>query len=277
VPPPEEHAGNLPPPMIGGSAAGAEVYWYSAKRIGSALPIIPFVKFELSQNLVLDLHFPIAIAIDGSYGKNGDSKSVTGLGNPTAGLTYFSTENRLTWHVGGRISAPLAGASDEAEWQNALLVSGISSVLWDVHYWQRKFLPIGGRVGFEYIAPPKNNLAIRGGLEPAIFIPLGDDDLGGGFTVKRKTGVWYQLRIEGEYLGESGWGGGLGLQLVHQIAGTDADDSAQGAFEPFLGYHGSSMFMRLGYLIALDSPLGFGLDSGLLKVATVRLAIGAKF
>ena len=81
-------------------------------------------------------------------------------------------------------------------------------------------------------------------------------------------------------MSESGWGGGAGLQIVHLLTEGDSlgkGDNLQGAFEPFVGYNSAGMFARLGYVIAIDSPLGLGTDSGLLKVASFRLALGAKF
>jgi len=276
VPPPEERGGPLPAPQIGGSSVGAEVYWFSAKDIGSGLPIIPFLKLQLNPELVLDVHLPIGIGVGVGVGSRDDSKNVLSLGNPTVGLTYFQTNDRLTWHLGGRISAPLAGASDDADWQIANFISLYSTLLWDAHYWASKYLPIGARAGFEYFTSPKGNVALRGALEPTFYIPVGEKS---SFALsERKALFFYQVRFEGEYLGTSGWGGGAGLQIVHAVSEGDAlskGDNAQAGFEPFVGYNSPGMFARLGYLIGVDSPLGFGLDSR--KIASLRLNIGTKF
>lgn len=275
VPPADERSGPLPAPMIAGSSAGAEVYWFSAKDIGSGLPIIPFLKLQLNDELVLDFHLPIGVGVGVSF-LTDDSKTVTSLGNPTVGLTYFQTNDRLTWHLGGRVSAPLAGASDDAEWQIANVISLYSTLLWDAHYWASKYLPIGARAGFEYFTSPKGNVVLRGALEPTFYIPVGEKS---SFALsERKALFFYQMRFEGEYLGSSGWGGGAGLQIVHLVSEGDSlgkGDNAQAGFEPFAGYNSAGMFARLGYLIGVDSPLGFGLDSR--KVASLRLNIGTKF
>lgn len=275
VPPPDERSGPLPAPMIAGSSAGAEVYWFSAKDIGSGLPIIPFLKLQLNDELVLDFHLPIGVGVGVSVFRD-DSKTVMSLGNPTVGLTYFKTDDRLTWHIGGRVSAPLAGASDDTDWQIANFISLYSTLLWDAHYWASKYLPIGARAGFEYFTNPKGTVALRGALEPTFYIPVGEKS---SFALnERKALFFYQMRFEGEYLGSSGWGGGAGLQIVHAVSEGDAlsrGDNAQGGIEPFAGYNSPGMFARIGYLIGLDSPLGFGLDSR--KVASLRLNIGTKF
>lgn len=261
-------------PSMVRSAAGVEAYWWSAKKVESALPIIPFFDIQLSPDLVLDFHLPIAAVINAHV--NREDKLIFGLGNPTLGLTYVSKSGRVQGFFGGRISAPLASASDEQTWQFANLISSISMALWDVHYWAYKYLPIGLRGGVEYQA--KDNIFFRASLEPTLFLPLAQSD-SQVFASSRKTELFYQLRLEAEGRSASGWGGGAGLQLVHAITqSTDngRGDNAQGAFEPFVSYDSSTTFARLGILIALDSPLGLGFDSGL-KVAALRLGVGSHF
>jgi hypothetical protein len=266
-------------PMIGGSAFGLEAYWWSAKRVESALPLIPFVKFELSPTLVLDLHFPISFVINARV--NRDEKAVLGLGNPTVGLTYFTTDGHLTWFFGGRLSAPLAGASDAEPWITANGLSAIAMTLYDAHYWVYKYLPIGMRGGLEYAGTPsqKGTGFFRAEIAPTLYIPLDANDA--RFLGARRTAeFYYQMRVEGEFRSASGWGGGAGLQLVHAISEGDTfgrGDNAQAALEPFGSYTSGSTFARLGILIAVDPPLGFGFDSGLLKVAALRLSLGSYF
>lgn len=257
------------------SAFGLEAYWWSAKRVESALPIVPFLSLNLTPSLVLDFHLPIAFVINARV--RGESKAVAGLGNPTVGLTYVtSPDARWTWFIGGRLSAPLAGASDSPTWLTANLISALSMALYDTHYWAYKYLPIGARGGFEF--RPKDRVFLRGALEPTLYIPL-DNETSAIVSNTRNTELFYQLRLEAEGRSASGWGGGAGLQLVHALTAGDTlgrGDNAQGAFEPFVSYTSNSTFARLGCLIALDSPLGFGFDSGA-KVAALRLAVGSYF
>lgn len=257
------------------SAVGLEAYWWSAKRVESALPIVPFAAFNVSPSLVLDFHLPISFVINARVG--GETKAVAGLGNPTVGLTYVtSPDTRWTWFIGGRVSAPLAGASDSQAWQTANLLSAVSMAVYDLHYWAYKYLPIGARGGFEF--RPKDRIYLRGSLDPTLYIPL-DAERSTVVTNTRTAELFYQMRLEIEGRSQSGWGGGAGLQVVHALSAGDTfgrGDNAQGAFEPFVSYTSSSTFARLGCLIALDSPFGLGFDSGT-KVAALRLGVGTYF
>lgn len=257
------------------SAFGVEATWWSAKRVESALPIVPFVALDVSPSLVLDFHLPVAFVINARVGN--ESKAAAGLGNPTVGLTYVATPDaRWTWFVGGRVSAPLAGASDSPTWQTANLLSAASMALYDLHYWAYKYLPIGARAGFEL--RPASRVFLRGSLDPTLYIPL-DRATSSVVSNTRSAELFYQARLEAEGRTSSGWGGGAGLQLVHALSASNAfarGDNAQGAFEPFVSYTSRSTFARLGVLIGLDSPFGFGFDSGL-KVAALRLGVGSYF
>ena len=256
------------------SAFGLEAYWWSAKGVESALPLVPYAQLNLSPSLVLDVHLPIAFVIGARVA--GDRKPVAGLGNPTVGLTYVtSPDARWTWFIGGRLSAPLAGASDAPAWRTANLTSAAGMALWDLHYWAYKYVPIGARGGFEF--RPKEKVFLRGALEPTLYVPL-DSERSSVVSNTRTAELFYQLRLEAEGRTQSGWGGGAGLQLVHAVSSGDTlgnGDNAQGAFEPFVSYTSTSTFARLGILIALDSPLGLGFDQG--KVAALRLGVGTYF
>jgi hypothetical protein len=248
---------------------GLEAYWFSAKGVGSTFPLIPYGVFGLSQDVLLDVHLPLSFATDTSLGFRSE-KAGLGLGNPTVGVTYVTTESHTTWHFGGRISAPLAGASDSQPWQVANILGAYSMTLWDLHYWAYKYVPIGARIGVEYQAKP--NFFMRASVDPTLYIPI--DDANSSVVGTRKTLLAYQLRAELEGRGESGWGGGLGFQVVHLVS-ESSSDNAQGAFEPFVSYDSATTFARLGALVALDPPLGFGFDKG--KVASLRLNVGSHF
>jgi hypothetical protein len=260
-------------PAVAGSRAGAELFWWSATRVESALPLVPFAQFELNPNLVLGFHVPISFVVNAHV--RGEDKAIAGLGNPTIDLTYVTTTDRLTWFVGGRASLPLAGASDSQTWLQANLYSAFAMAFYDLHYWAYKYVPIGARGGFEYQA--KSRIFFRGSLEPTLYIPLADESgiVGGA---NRKTEIFYQLRVEMEGRSASGWGGGAALQVFHAVSEGQTlgrDDNAQGAFEPFVSYDSTGFFGRLGCLIALDTPAGLGFDKG--KVAALHLTLGSHF
>lgn len=272
APPADEGPASAWKPMMRGGA-GVEIYWFSAKNLGSTFPIIPYGIFELTPNLLFDVHVPFSLATNTQFGLTNDSKAGVGVGNPTVGLTYVTTDARTTWFIGGRISAPLAGVSDSAPWQVANGLAAISMALYDVHYWAYKYVPIGARGGVEWQSSP--GLFVRGSLEPTLFIPTDDK---ASLVSTRKALFLYQLRFEVEKHTDSGWGGGAGIQIVHAVSEGDAfteGDNAQGSFEPFGSYESGTTFARLGLLLGVDTPLGFGFDQG--KVAALHLNVGSHF
>lgn len=255
------------------AGAGVEIYWFSAKGLGSTFPIIPYAVFELSPTLLLDVHVPFSLATNTQLGSTTDSKAGIGVGNPTVGLTYVTTDARTTWFIGGRISAPLAGLSDSAPWQVANALGATSMALYDLHYWAYKYVPIGLRGGVEWQSSP--GLFLRGSIEPTLFVPTEDKAT---LVSTRKALFLYQMRLEFEKHGDSGWGGGAGIQIVHAISEGDAftkGDNAQGSVEPFGSYESGTTFARLGLLLGVDPPLGFGFDKG--KVAALHLNVGSHF
>lgn len=255
------------------AGAGVEIYWFSAKNVGSTFPIIPYGIFEISPTLLLDVHVPFSLATNTQLGLTNDSKVGIGVGNPTIGLTYVTTDARTTWFIGGRISAPLAGLSDSAPWQIANTLGAISMALYDLQYWAYKYVPIGLRGGVEWQSSP--GLFLRGSLEPTLFIPTQDNS---SVVDTRKALFLYQMRFELEKHTDSGWGGGAGIQIVHAVSEGDAftkGDNAQGSIEPFGSYESDTTFARLGLLLGVDPPLGFGFDKG--KVASLHLNVGSHF
>ena len=276
-PPTDEAAPETWKPMMR-QGAGIEVYWFSSKNFGSTFPMIPYAVLEVSKNILLDVHLPFSATSSAGLGP-GSGKAGAGIGNPTVGLTYVTTEGRTSWHIGARISAPLAGASDEVGWQVSNLLAAVSMATYDIHYWARKYVPIGMRAGVDYQAKP--GVFFRGSIDPTIYVPVGDEPVSFRDVPERTTRFYYQMRLEVEGRYDSGWGGGLGAQLVHAVItgdGTDAigdKDNAQGALEPFVSYDSASTFARLGFLLAVDSPLGPGLDPD--KVAALRLNLGSHF
>jgi hypothetical protein len=249
TPPPDDGPAPTWKPMMR-AGAGVEIYWFSAKGLGSTFPIIPYAIFELSPTLLLDVHAPFSLATNTQLGSTTDSKAGIGVGNPTVGLTYVTTDARTTWFIGG-----------------------FSMALYDLHYWAYKYVPIGLRGGVEWQSSP--GLFLRGSFEPTLFVPTEDKAT---LVSTRKALFLYQLRFEVEKHGESGWGGGAGVQIVHAVSEGDAftkGDNAQGSVEPFGSYESGTTFARLGLLLAVDPPLGFGFDKG--KVAALHLNVGSHF
>lgn len=253
------HAVDSVPEAHKNSASG-DLYWWSAKGIGSAIGLVPALQLELASNVYLNARLPIAANIDGF-----DDTTRFGLGNPTASVHYAISSDKLTWYVGGRASLPLVGIIDSADQELANLLAGSAMTLYDPYLWTSN-LPISGIGGVEaHVAEP---LFVRAELSPGFFIPLHDRS--GGLVSDDKVHFVYQFRGEAEGRAESGWGGGGAIQFLH--VPTSDGDNAQSALEGFGSYDDGKLFARLGLLLALDSPLGFGFDKG--KVATAHFRIG---
>src|SRR5262249_37070358 len=103
-------------PITRRSAIGGDVYWGSSRRGGlsggSVFGLVPFFHYELVKDVFFDAQLPFAPYFGPS--------TYFGLGNPTAGAHYAASflDDRVTWFVGGRLSAPLASI-DSRGWQTA--------------------------------------------------------------------------------------------------------------------------------------------------------------
>src|SRR5262250_939580 len=75
-----------PEAEMASNRAGADVYWWSAKTLGSSFGLVPFLRYGLTSEVYLDLWAPIGANINGA-----DDKTRFGLGNPTLGLHYATT------------------------------------------------------------------------------------------------------------------------------------------------------------------------------------------
>jgi len=139
-------------------------------------------------------------------------------------------------------------------------------------------IPLGAEVRFA------DYFHYRGDFTPVIMAPVAK-----GFPNKSAQ-VLIEHSDEIEARAPFGLGGGLRFQVVFaatdfasslsggtSTGGFGAGDRAQTALEPFVGYEprGSGFFARLGCLVALDTPAGFGFNRD--KVATVRTTLGGKF
>jgi hypothetical protein len=116
-------------------------------------------------------------------------------------------------------------------------------------------------------------LYYRAELDPDVWIPAGSP-----------TSPGVQLSLEHadelEARAPFGLGGGLRFQAAFLLTNglsRDGTDYVETAIEPFVGYEppGAGFFARLGLLVALDTPLGFGFDKD--KLAAVRMRAGGKF
>ncbi|WP_394837259.1 hypothetical protein LVJ94_10165 [Pendulispora rubella] len=244
------------------SKAGGDLNWWSAKGAGSTFGLIPFLQYGFADRVYLTVHAPVAVNVNGP-----GSKGYAGIGNPTVGLHYAATTRALTWYLGARAAIPLATVHDSG-WRTAMVLGNSSTAGLDVHYWLPQYLPIGAYGGVEYLA--SNAFIVRGEVAPQLFIPI-EDAISRG--TDNKARFIYTARVEAEGRADGGLGGGIALHLMHNPSADG--DNAQSAFEGFGSYDNGKFFGRLGLLVALDEPFGFGFDQG--QVATARARAGVRF
>jgi hypothetical protein len=203
--------------------------------------------------------FHLTLNIGGPGG--GGSEAHAALGNPTIGAHYASTKGLFTWFAGARLSLPLA-AFHGTGYQLADHLALTAFAAYDSYLWAREYVPITLSIGGEYRVIPA--LYLRASIDSTLLISTTSRDylLGGNHASIFET----QLHLEGEFRSSMGLGGGLGMLGVFQLTSSRGDrtilndDRAQLAVNPFVSYDNGSLFARLGMLIALDSPLGFGFD-----------------
>lgn len=239
-------------PIMHRSDAGVDLYLWPARFRGTTTAAVPFIQFEPTPDLFINLKFPVAFVIDGP----GDD-AYFGLGNPTFGIHYSDISGKLTWNAGGRVSAPLASAGGN-DWDLAMIYGASAMGLYDVYLWAYDTLPFGGYGGIEYRFADFFVLRAGGDL---MFYP--------GFRRGRTLGgargddfdVVLQSKVEGEFQSEIGVGGGLAL--MGTWIPTASGDVGQILALPYFVYDSQeTFFMRAGFLLALDRPLGPGFDRG---------------
>lgn len=267
APPPYERT--VPPyewqpnPIARRTAIGLETHVWSAKSSGTGMPMVMFFSGALGDSVSFDMRLPLAFV----FGAGAGDRSAAAIGNPTVTVLYAPTSGGFTWFFGGRLAAPLASASSSGEFAAALLYAAYATTSYDLHLWIPNHIPVGLRLGFEYQSHA--NLFLRASFDPTVHLPFGR-------ASGREATFVHQMRAEIEGRSDAGFGAGLGLQYVHVATETNArNDSVQTAMEPYFVYESrKAFFMRAGWLVALDEPLGFGFDQG--KVASFRLTLGSQ-
>ncbi|WP_437957084.1 hypothetical protein WME76_37995 [Sorangium sp. So ce119] len=258
-------------PPVHRSDAGVDLYMWSARYYGTSLATVPFVQFEPTPDLFINLQFPVALSIDSRRGGvDLRSESRAGLGNPTFALYYSDIDGKLTWYAGGRISLPL-NAVDDVDWRWATSSAGWAMALYDAHLWATDTLPIGGFGGIEYrFGRP---FVLRAGGDLTFMPPLSDRVRNIGYLGSNDLDVVFQTKVEPEFQSRAGFGGGVSLRMVWVPTAPDVVDDAQVSLMPYFVYDSQkTFFMRAGLLLALDEPAGPAFDTG--QVASLYLQFG---
>jgi hypothetical protein len=272
-----------------GNRLGGEFDWWSTENSDSLTWGI-VGQIELVETLHLDFDLPFAYgAISFDRGPLSEDFQDDGFafGNPTVGVHYADTLTRnVALLAGGTISvSPNLGlilfnsdGDDDSGRFYATYLSSASRAYFDEHRIAPEYLFIRPRVGVE--ARFASVFYYRGDLAPVVWIPIGE--------YVEDTELVLDQGNELEARANIGLGGGLRFQQVilvtaesssGDIVDFDDDDTdrAQTAVEPYFVYEPDEGFTaRLGLLVALDDPLGFGFDDGF-KVATLRVQLGGKW
>ncbi|MGK3994894.1 hypothetical protein [Sorangium sp. So ce1024] len=184
------------------------------------------------------------------------------FGNPSIGLHYATSILPMMMLVGG-LSASIPITQDPSDDTKAAAAAALALRGYlDSQRALLEHVPLRARGGVEL--RPIEAFYVRSDLVAMFAIPTGDGE----------TEFFIEHASEAELRSVGGFGIGARLQAVFPLTQTD---KIQLAAEPFVGLEPptSGVYFRAGLLVALDEPLGFGLDQG--KLATVRVALGAKF
>ncbi|WP_437756077.1 hypothetical protein [Sorangium sp. So ce1389] len=226
-------------------------------------------QLQWRDRLVLDAELPLAYGnVSASFRSDRlgvDESSSAGsllFGNPTIGAHYARALSRkLAVFGGGALSIPVL-TDPNADARATLQATAPARAYYDLHRLIPAHFPLKVRGGVE--AEVATRLVYRADTAVMLALPLS----GGSVDLVLEQGSELEMR------GKSALGGGLRLQAALTLT---REDMAQLALEPFVSYtpEKSGFYGRAGLLVALDSPLGFGLAED--KVATLRLAVGHRF
>lgn len=247
-----------------GASAGVE-----ASSFAASFAVVAQIKLFAGLHLDADLPFAYGSSQASAPGPaEGDAATVAPelegffFGNPSIGLHYVASVFPTLMLIGGfTASIPVTqDPSDdtEAAAAAALAVRGY----FDSQRALLEHVPLRARGGIEL--RPIEAFYVRSDLVAMFAIPTGDAE----------TELFIEHASEAELRSLGGFGVGARLQAAFPLTQTD---KVQLAAEPFLGLEPptSGVYFRAGLLVALDEPLGFGLEQG--KLATVRVALGGKF
>lgn len=258
-------------PVVHRSDAGVDLYLWSARDLGASTAVVPFIQFEPTPDLFINLKFPLALSLNGPGDLEDlrDGQSRAGLGNPTFTLYHADIDGKLTWYAGGRAGLPL-GVVDDYDWRWATGFASAAMAYYDLHLWASDALPIGGLGGIEYRFG--RSFVLRAGGDLTFFVPLQDGGRRGFLDDSDDLDVVFQAKVEPEFQSRAGFGGGVALQTVW-VPSSVYDDRGQVSLLPYFVYDSQkTFFMRAGALLALDEPLGPAFDRG--RVASLYLQFG---
>lgn len=251
--------------------------WFAASRAGGYIDFWPAehftatafgadLQFRVARQVFLDISISGAAAQDDfTYG--GDVQ--VAYGNPTVGAHYAGSATRdFHFFVGGTLTLPFLHDPDLDVAFAAARTSGIRGY-YDLDRFLVGSMAVRGMGGFEwnFVDP----LYLRAEVRPVVYIRTRNQGIGLGDDAE--LFIEHAAEFEGRF--RNGFGLGARLQAVGLV--TVDGDQAQVMFEPFLTLtpRRRGFYLRVGFPIALDEPLGFGLDED--RLAAVRLSLGGQW
>lgn len=254
--------------------------WFATSRAGGFVDIWPTqdrtaamfgaeLQFRVARNVYLDISITGAFAgvsqADGGF-------SSFAYGNPTIGAHYAGSPTRnFSFFVGGLLTVPLLHDPDYEVATAAVLAAPIRG-----YYDADRLLPghmaVRAMAGLEwnFVEP----LYLRAELRPVVYLPTRNSP---GFNLRNEAELFIEHAVEFEGRFRNGFGMGMRLQAVAFPTLDGNFDQAQVVFEPFIALTPKrrGFFMKLGFPIALDEPLGWGMDRD--KLATGRIILGGQW
>jgi hypothetical protein len=231
----------------------------------------------LSAQIAVHPHFAIDVDVPWAAGNLNDTapRTVYGyFGDVTlGGHAVFRVLPAATLAFGATVSIPTRYSFNGSP--DLLIFAATAAAsrgFYDAYRFAPQTLSIRVPIGFE--ARFLGLLYYRGELDPDIRVPVG--------SAPPSDSVQLSLEHADELEARApfGLGGGLRFQVAFLLTNglsSDGASYAQTAIEPFVGYEppGAGFFARLGMLVALNSPLGFGFEKD--KLTTARMQAGGKF
>jgi hypothetical protein len=257
--------------------------WFAASRAGGYVDVWPAESFtgvlfgaelqlRVAKRVFLDISISGAAAEHDSLIGSDDIELA--YANPTIGAHYAGDVTRnFHFFVGGTLTPPFLHDPDGSVAAAAITTAGIRGY-YDLDRLLPGHMAVRAMAGFEwnFVEP----LYLRAELRPVVYIPTRNSIFGIDGRNEADLLIEHAAEFEGRF--RNGFGMGLRLQAV-ALPTIDAPgaDQAQVVFEPFLTVtpKRKGFFMRLGFPIALDSPLGWGLDTN--KLAAGRIHLGGQW
>lgn len=258
-------------PKRQGNRIGGEIDWWPYKNPNdrrnyhvASLGVVG--QFGVARNVFIDFDVPL-----GLLSTPGDDYIT--LGNPTVGVHWGKTfTDSVSVFAGGSLTMATQVIdrfdNDPDTFEAFYTRTAASSMRGyaDLHRFASSYFFMRGIGGVEIHPIPV--LYYRGELALLLAIPVGDYINDAEFVV--------EVHNEIEARTAKGIGGGLHIQSVLFTTDIDRTESAQWAVEPYFVYEPvRGFFARVGTLVALDRPLGFGFDRG--KVFVIKASLGGKW